>query len=413
MFVLLGLCSPLVGLLFRAMNLNVGKNIFLLALCQALHLTGTSAVLTVTALAGDMLAEAKSLATLPMALQFVAIMVTTIPASHFMQRFGRRPGFIIGAVIGIGGGALSAYALFLGSFALLCAGAVLLGVLMGFAMFYRFAAAEVAAPQFRNVAISLVLAGGVVAAFTGPNLAKYTKDFFDTATFAGSYGALVLLHIATIILLLFIDLPKPRPSAGHDTARPLKEISRQPEFIVAVIGAMAAYGAMNLVMTATPLAMTAHRYPFSDTTFVIQWHVFAMYAPSFFTGHLINRFGVLNVMGVGGLLVLAAAGVNLGGTGLVDFASGLVLLGLGWNFLFIGATSLVTAVHRPGEKGKVQGFNDFLVFGTVAMTSLLSGAVHNNLGWQAVNYGILPFVAMALVAVLWLRLRRPAPGFGV
>ncbi len=395
------------------MNLRAGKNVFLLALCQALYLTGTSAVLTVTALAGDMLAEVKTLATLPMALQFIATMATTIPASHLMQRFGRRPGFITGAVIGICGGALSAYALFAGSFLLLCAGAALLGVLMGFAMYYRFAAAEVAAPEHRNVAISLVLAGGVVAAFTGPNLAKYSKDFFDAATFAGCYGAIVLLHIVTILLLLFIDLPKPRPSQGQDTARPLKVIFRQPEFVVAVIGAMAAYGAMNLVMTATPLAMTAHQYPFADTTFVIQWHVFAMYAPSFVTGHLINRFGVLNVMAVGGLLVLAAAGVNLSGTELVDFASGLALLGVGWNFLFVGATSLLTTVHSPGEKGKVQGLNDFLVFGTVAVTALLSGAVHNNLGWQAVNYGILPLMAVAFVAILWLRLRRPAPGLGV
>ncbi len=384
------------------------KNVIILALCQALFMTGASLVITVTALAGNVLAEAKSLATLPLALQFLVTMATTIPASLLMKRIGRRLGFITGALIGAAGGFLSVHALFAESFILFCIGSALIGVLNGFAMFYRFAAADAADEALRSRAISLVMAGGVIAAFAGPNLAKFSKDFFDVVTFAGSYGALALLQGFTILLLMFIDIPKPDEGERRASGRPLSRIMRQPTFVVAALAAMTGYGAMNLIMTATPLAMVDHDYPFADAAFVVQWHVFCMFAPSFFTGHLINRFGVLEIIIFGGVLVLACVGINLAGRGLFHFLSALALLGVGWNFLFIGATTLLSTAHSAPEKAKTQGFNDFLVFACVALASLSSGAIQNGFGWEMVNYGLVPFILPALAATFWLKLKRPA-----
>ncbi len=384
------------------------KNVILLALCQALFMTGTALVITITALAGNALAEAKSLATLPLALQFLVTMATTIPASLLMKRIGRRLGFMTGASIGAGGGALSAYALFAEDFVLFCVGSALIGVLNGFAMFYRFAAADTADEASRSRAISLVMAGGVIAAFTGPNLANFSKDFFDAVTFAGSYAALALLQGLTLLILLFLDIPKPGEGERRASGRPLIVISRQPTFVVAALAAMTGYASMNLIMTATPLAMVDHDYPFADTAFVVQWHVFSMFAPSFFTGHLIDRFGVLKIIICGGLLVLACVGINLAGTGLFHFLWALALLGVGWNFLFVGATTLLTTAHTAPEKAKTQGFNDFLVFGSVALASLFSGAIQNSFGWQVVNYSVFPFILSALAATFWFRMKRPA-----
>jgi len=379
------------------------RNVALLALCQALYMSGTSLVLTVTALAGSSLTENKILGTLPLSLQFIATMAATIPASLFMQRYGRRAGFALGAASGIVGAGLSLLALLRHDFLLFCLGAVLIGFLNGCAAFYRFAAADTADPAFRAKAISLVMAGGVVAAFIGPNLAKIGVDAISDALYAGSFLALAGVHLLALLLLAGIDIPKPVAAGPGQSGAPWAVILRRPAFLVAMFAAVAGYASMNLVMTATPLAMVGHHHPFDHAATVIQWHVFAMFAPSFFTGHLIARFGVYGVIAVGAALILSCVGINLSGTGFAHYITALVLLGVGWNFMFIGATTLLTMTHDVAEKARVQGLNEFVIFGAVALASLASGAVQHQLGWIFVNLVVAPLVLAALIAVLWLR----------
>jgi MFS family permease len=274
----------------------VRRNLFLLASCQALFMTGSSMVLTVTALTGEALWPGSGLATLPISLQFVVTMVATVPASFVMRRFGRRAGFQIGAVIGLISGLVNVLALMGGYFFLFCVGSALLGVLNGFALYYRFAAADCADEESRSKAISLVLAGGVVAAFSGPNLARITVDAFADVAFAGSFVALAGIQVVTISLLMFVDIPRLSAEERRDQGRPLMDILRIPAVPVAIIAAMAGYSSMTLVMTSTPLAMDGTGHGFGDTAFVIQWHVFAMFAPAFVTGHLIKRVGALPVI---------------------------------------------------------------------------------------------------------------------
>ncbi|HEY4136292.1 MAG TPA: MFS transporter [Alphaproteobacteria bacterium] len=382
------------------------RNVLLLALCQALYMSGTSLVLTVTALAGSALTTHKLLGTLPLSLQFIATMATTIPASLLMRRLGRRAGFALGAACGIAGAALSLWALLHGDFILFCLGAVLIGMLNGFAVFYRFAAADTADPAFRAKAISLVMAGGVIASFVGPNLARYGLDAISGTLYAGSFVALAGLHLLTLLLLAGIDIPRPAPVDPDAPRVPLGHILRRPAFVVAMVAAVAGYASMNLVMTSTPLSMVDHHHPFDHAATVIQWHVFAMFAPSFFTGHLIARFGVHNVIVAGAALILACVGVNLAGTDFGHFLVALVLLGVGWNFMYIGATTLLTTTHNLAEKAKVQGINEFVIFGSVALASLASGAVQQEFGWLFVNLVVAPLVVAGLLAVLWLKLSK-------
>jgi MFS family permease len=382
------------------------RNVALLALCQALYMSGTSLVLTVTALAGASLTPNPILGTLPLSLQFIATMAATIPASLFMRRFGRRAGFALGALSGIVGAGLSLLALLQHDFLLFCLGAVLIGFLNGCAAFYRFAAADTAGPAFRAKAISLVMAGGVVAAFIGPNLAKIGVEAISGALYAGSFLALAGVHLLALLLLAGIDIPKPLAPGPGQSGAPWAVILRRPAFLVAMFAAIAGYASMNLVMTATPLAMVGHHHPFDDAATVIQWHVFAMFAPSFFTGHLITRFGVHGVIAAGGAMILACVGINLSGTAFANYTAALVLLGVGWNFMFIGATTLLTTTHDADERARVQGLNEFVIFGAVALASLASGAVQHQLGWIFVNMIVAPLVLAALVAVLWLRRRQ-------
>lgn len=386
---------------------TVRLNVLLLALCQALFMTGTSMVVTVTALAGASCAPVPSLATLPFSLQFVATMVTTVPASFIMRRFGRRNGFIIGSLAGGLGGLISVWALVISNFILFCVGSALIGVLSGFAIYYRFAAADCADEESRPRAISLVLAGGIIAAFSGPNLARATIDAIPGASFAGAFAAVFVLQILTIVLLAFVNVPRLTAEERKDQGRPLLEIIRQPAAIVAVLGAIAGYSAMTLVMTATPLAVIGHSLQFGDAAMIIQWHVLAMFAPSFFTGSIIKRVGAAPVIGTGALLILACVAINMEGATILHFTAALVALGLGWNFMFIGSTALLTSVTSKPEQAKVQGFNDFLVFSFVAVASLSSGAVYQSIGWQVVNLGVLPGVSLALLAAIWLMMRRP------
>ncbi|MBI3452842.1 MAG: MFS transporter [Rhodospirillales bacterium] len=382
------------------------RNIVILSLCQALFMIGTSTMIAEAALVGHMLAVDKSLATLPIAFQQLAAMLTTFPASLLMKYLGRRWGFSIGAVFGIVAQAIAVAAVFAGSFWLFCLATAFNGVYTGFALFYRFAAVDGASESMRGKAISYVLAGGVIAAVIGPEMAKYTKDLFTPAVFAGSFASLIVIAMLALILLQFINIPRPTQSERAAGGRSFGEIGRQPAFVVAVLGGMISYGVMSFVMNATPLAMVAHNHSFSSAAFVIQWHVLAMFAPSFFTGQIIARFGVVNVMTTGGALLGLCAAVNLAGTAVPHFWLALVLLGLGWNFLYVGATTLLTETYTPTERAKVQAVNEFLVFGAVALGAYVAGAMLETRGWQAVNYASLPFVAVALVTTLWYARRR-------
>lgn len=389
-----------------ALQRRARRNVLLLALCQALYMTGTSMVITVTALAGTAIASVKSFGTLPLSLQFVATMAATIPASLFMQRHGRRAGFIVGALVGIAGAAIGLYALLHANFVLFTLGSMLIGVLNGFAIYYRFAAADTADPAFKPKAISLVMAGGVAAAFLGPNLAKYTVDLF-AASFAGCFAALVGLHILTILIMVMIDIPKPAAEDRKNSGAPLSQILRRPAIIVAILAGVAGYSSMNLVMTATPLSMVGHHFAFSDAAMVIQWHVFAMFAPSFVTGHLIARYGSPSIIMAGAALILICVAINLHGVSLAHYLIALIALGTGWNFMFIGGSALLTSAHDSAEKAKVQGLNEFLVFTSVALASFASGAVQYGLGWLAVNLFVVPLTVLALAATAWLKLAAP------
>jgi len=382
------------------------KNVFLLATCQATFNTGQALMLTAAPFIGLALAADKSLATLPIAIQFGATLVATMPASFLMKHIGRRRGFLIGAMLGILGSAIAAYGIWVGSFLVFCTGLAVNGMFNGFATFYRFAAADAAGPAFVSRAISYVLAGGVIAAFLGPNLARWTADSIAAAPFAGTYVALMAVYAVALIATLFVDIPSPSAEEQRHSGRPLGEIARQPAFVVAVLGGMICYGVMNLIMTSTPLALHHQQYPFSDAAFVIQWHVVGMFAPSFVTGRLIARYGVLTIMQWGAILCAACVAVNLTGNGYWQIWSALVLLGVGWNFLFVGATILLTETYRPEEKAKVQAINDFIVLGTVTLTAFSSGPIHHYFGWQALNTSVIPAIVLVAVAIVWLKRHR-------
>ncbi len=379
------------------------KQILLLAACQALMMSGTSLLITSSALVGQALAPRPVLATLPLGFQFIAMMLTTFPASLIMRRLGRRFGFLLGTVVAMAGAAVSFAGIVTRDFWLFCLGGVLLGCYSAVGQYYRFAAADVVDESHRGRAISLVFAGGIVAAFIGPNVASWSKDWIAGAMFAGGFAVLIGFYALSAVVLMFVRIPRQHGEDAPHTGRALSEIVRQPKFVTAALSGMIAYGVMNLVMTATPLAMQHHHHAISDTAFVIQWHVLAMFVPAFFTGHLISRVGVNNVMLAGCVLLLICVVVNLTGVAVGHFWFGLVLLGVGWNFVFVGATYLLTQCYRPEEKAKTQGINDLLVFGMVSCTALGSGVVQNLFGWQWVNYGVLPFVCVALSVNLWLK----------
>ena len=381
------------------------RNVALLALSQAMLITGTSLLLASCALVGMTLTSIKSLATLPLALLFLAQMATTIPASLYMQRVGRRLGFITSAVFGMAGAAIATIGVFKAEFSIFCFGTILIGVFNGFGQYYRFAAAETAPEEYRSRAISYVLAGGLIAAFAGPNLAKWSRQLLPEE-FAGSFAILIGIYLLALGIAFFLRMPEPGAAARATGGRPLGEIARQPAYLVAVASAMVGYGVMNFIMIATPLAMHDYAHPFSDTAFVIQWHVFGMFAPSFFTGQLIRKFGTANIMLAGVVLLGLCVGINFTGIAVIHFWSSLIFLGLGWNFMFVGATTLLTETYFLNEKAKAQALNDFIVFGTVTLTSFSSGAVQNILGWKTINMAVIPFLILIVFANLWLRRKQ-------
>ena len=366
-------------------------------------MTSTSAIISTAPIVGGiLLVDDKSLATLPLALQFVAMALTTIPASLYMGRFGRKVGFITGASIGACGGALGAYAIMQGNFVLFCIASLLTGSFNGFCHYFRFAAADVSTDAFRSKAISYVLAGSIVAALLGPTLARNTADLMSVQ-FAGVYLALIVVYLLVASIVSFIDIPRPTAEQRKSGGRPLSKIARQPKFIIAVCAATFGYLVMSFLMTVTPIAMGVCGFTFSDSSYVIQAHILGMYAPAFVTGHLINRFGVNNILIAGSVLCGASIVIHLSGIGFMNFLFGLVLVGVGWNFLFTGGTTLLTQTYTPAEKAKVQGLNDFFIWGTISIGAVTSGAVQHSVGWSAVNLVMAPLVLIVFATTLWLR----------
>jgi len=385
---------------------SFSRNIPLLATSQAMMMISNTLILTSSALVGLALAEDKSLATLPLAMQFIAGMLTSVPAAYAMNRLGRKRGFAYAVSFGILGATLACVAIINHDFWLFVLSAICIGMFNGFGNYYRFAAADAVAHDKKSKAISFVMAGGLVAAFIGPSLANISRNWIEGAQFAGSYVSLVLVYTIALGALLQLKLPVLRKQNDDSEARPARSlwvIVRQPRFIVALICGMFGYGVMSFVMTATPLAMNHHAHIFSDTSFVIQWHVVGMFAPSFFTGYLIKRFGLYNILLSGAIFGFACVMINLLGTSVSHFWIALVMLGLSWNFLFIGATTLLTETYTPGEQAKTQAVNEFAVFSTVAFASLSAGTLQHLYGWRTVNMGVLPLLALILLSVIWIK----------
>ena len=375
----------------------------LLAACQAMLMTNNATLIAVNGLAGLALAPTAALATLPVTCWVVGGGIATMQASKYMKKVGRRAGLIRGASVGIAGAAICAAAIWQASFWLLCFGALVWGTYNAFGQYYRFVAAEVAAPDFRATAVSLVLAGGLVGGIVGPTLSRYTVDLVGPK-FAGAYLALIVFALATMAILSRIRIPDPTAAEQVASGRPLSEIARQPKYIVAVLAGAISYGVMNFLMTSTPIAMGVCGHPYSDAAFVISSHVIGMFAPSFVTGGLIKRAGVLPVMFAGALLNFAAIGIALSGISVTQFWWSLVLLGVGWNFLYLGGTTLLTETYRPEEMAKAQGANEQAIFIVMAISSFTSGLTVTQAGWERVNLYALPLVALAAIAIGWFAL---------
>jgi MFS family permease len=384
------------------------RNVLVLSGCQATLQTTGATMIAVTGLAGFALATDKTLATVPLTCYVIGSAITTVPASFLMNAIGRRGGFQVGTAIGIAGAGVCSLAMYYAHFWLLCAGMMVMGMYTAFGKYYRFAAADAADPSFRAKAISLTLAGGIVGGIFGPEMAKRTTFAFEAHAYLGAYISLACVCLVATVLLMWLDIPVLSARERKESGRPLGEIMSQPAFIVAALAAMLSYGIMNLMMTSTPLAMRAHDHHFNDAAFVLQWHMIGMYGPSFFTGSLINRFGVLNVILTGVVILLGCIAAAVTGTALLNFWAALFLLGIGWNFMYVGGSALLTESHTPAERAKTQAANDFMVFCTMAISSTSSGVLLQKSGWHAVNYGSIPFLVLAASATLWLMWRRRA-----
>ena len=390
------------------------RNVAVLVAAQAVLGAQMPMIFIVGGLAGQSLASNACLATLPISLIVLGSMLAATPVSAIMQRWGRRAGFLVGATAGAVGGAVGAYGLYLGSFPVFLLGSLLTGIYMSAHGFYRFAAADTASDAFRPKAISYVMAGGLAAAIIGPQIVKLTSQAY-VIPFLGTYFAVIAVNVIGSVLFLFLDIPTPdRRTRDAPKGRSRLELLKTPRIAVAIICAMVSYALMNLVMTSTPLAVVGCGFSEGDAADVVTSHVLAMYVPSFFTGHLIARFGAEKMVAIG-LAILGGAGVvALQGVEIGNFFVALVLLGVGWNFGFIGATSMLAAQHEVHERGRVQGLNDLLVFGGVTLASLASGGLMNCSGgspvegWTAVNLAMVPLLTLAGGALLWLVLRPDA-----
>ena len=387
------------------------RNVMILVMAQAILGAQMPMIFTIGGLAGQSLATNLCWATLPISLIVLGSMLAATPVSAIMQKYGRRTGFLIGTTAGAIGGAIGAYGLYVASFPIFLLGSFITGIYMSGQGFYRFAAADTASDAFRPKAISYVMAGGLLSAVIGPQLVKVTAESM-VIPFLGTYLAVIAVNVIGSGLFFFLDISTAKPPA-HDApkGRSRMDLLKTPAVAVAVICATVSYALMNLVMTSSPLAVVGCGFATNDAANVVTAHVLAMYAPSFFTGHLIARFGVERIVGLGLVILAGAGGVALMGVELEHFFVALILLGIGWNFGFIGATTMLAANHAPHERGRVQGMNDLIVFGGVTMASLSSGSLMNcsggtaQEGWMAVNMAMLPFLVLATGALIWLAMQ--------
>lgn len=383
----------------------MNRNVWILSLCQALLMTGNILLISVIGLVGKEIAPSESMITLPVALQFLGLMSATIPASLIMGKFGRRKGFSLGNLVGITGASVATYALSNEQFYLFCVGTFLLGIGIGFGTLYRFAAIEVCEEGARHRAISISMAGGVLAAVLGPNLAVYSQQMTGDSLYVGAFMSLIVLNIIALCLLQTIQFPAHHTGTAKDNPEPLLQIIKAPNFMLAVFAAMVAYAVMNILMTATPLAMIGCGFDFEKAAGVIEWHVLGMFVPAFFTGKLIEKFGARQMILTGGILFVLCVAINIHGQSIWHFSLALVLLGVGWNFMFIAATGLFSQSYAAHNKSKAQAFNEFFVFSCVTITALLSGWLEATVGWENLNIYVLPFV-LAVIALFGINVFR-------
>jgi MFS family permease len=381
------------------------RNAMVLAVAQALAGGNNTVIVSTASIAGAVLAPDKGLATLPITGMVIGMWLGTLPVGILARYFGRRFALQTGSLFGMLSGLVSYWAVMHDQFWLLVLGTFFGGLYAAAHQSYRFAAADTASEAYRPKVVSWVLAGGVFAAVIGPQLVIFTKDMLAPHIFAASYLGQSACAVLAAVVLMFVKIP-PLPREHMTASRPLRQIMRVPRFVVAVACGIASYAVMNLVMTSAPLAMVGCGHSVTDAALGIQWHVLAMYAPSFVTGSLINRFGVERITGIGLALLVATAFVGLAGITVAHFWSALILLGVGWNLAFIGATTMVTECHQPEERNKVQAFNDFLIFGAMAISSFSSGQLLEYFGWQAVNEVIFPTVFIAVALLAWLSMRK-------
>lgn len=388
------------------------RNALVLACAQALGGANPAIVVSLGGLVGQVLAENKELATLPVSLTNLGLALGTIPAAMLMRRIGRRGGYFFGASLCVFAGCLAAFGIASASFLIFCLGTFLSGFYGSFVQSYRFAVMDTASDAFKPRALSWVMTGGLAAGIIGPQTVIWTRDLIPTAPFAGGFIGQAGLALLSLVVVSFLRSAPvsaaPRSGSSNESGRPLLEIMRQPRFIVAVAAGLVSYGLMSFVMTAAPLAMIGCGHPVGTAALGIQWHILAMFGPSFFTGRLIGRFGKGTVTAAGLLLIAVAAAIGLSGLSVAHFWGTLILLGIGWNFGFIGATSLVADCYRPEERTKVQAANDFLVFGSVAIASFSSGRLLNAGGWESVNWLVFPPVIIVLVLLAWQKTRKIA-----
>ena len=390
------------------MQLNPRRNLSVLFVAQAVIGCQAPVYVILGGLAGALLADNRAMATLPVSVVVLFSMFTAPVASAFMGRYGRRAGFLVGTAAGALGGALAARGLIVGSFGLLLAGSACTGVSMAIQAFARFAASDAVPEAMKPSAIAWVLAAGLVNALAGPEIVRWFGDALAPTPYAGAYAAIVGINIVGALVLLFLDIPVP-PRRAHDSAqaRPLAEVLLQPKLIAAMFCGMVSFAVMSLVMTSTPLAMTDHGFSPDHAADVVRWHMVAMFAPSFVTGHLVRRFGHFAIVTTGLALLGVCAAIALSGVAIHQFYLALITLGLVWNFAFVGSTSLLATSHRREDQALIQGLNDFLVFGLVANASFGSGSLLTHWGWDAVQYAALPSVLLAFGVLTWSRLRRP------
>lgn len=384
------------------------RNAMILAVAVALAGANNVVLVATGAIVGALLAPDRSLATVPVSIYVLGMWMGTLPVGWLARRYGRRTSFFAGTAFGVLTGFTAFAAVLLASFVLFCVAALFSGFYAAAHQSYRFAAADTASDQFRPKAISWVMVGGIFAAIFGPQLVIWTKDIWQPYLFAGTYLAQAAVAIVSAAVLMLVNIPKPPPRTAANAGRPLSELARQPRFIAAVACGVASYSMMNMVMTSAPLAMVECNHSVADATLGIQWHVLGMFVPSLITGSLILRVGVERMIAIGLTLIVLSAIISIAGISLWHFWIGLCLLGVGWNFAFVGATTMVTQCHRPEERNKVQAFNDFLVFGSMAIGSFSSGAVLASFGWVAVNNIVFPVILTAAALLIWQTL-RPRP----